>query len=214
LVVCGVAAQLKDIDVEFPVGKFIATGVSAPARPTLVNEIVFGTREPAQPCARQAGRACERRGIDVFDKVIETPQKSIGRTPRSNPATYTDLFMHIRELYSPTRGEVRGYKRGGSRSTCAAAAARRKGDGQIKIEMHFLPDVYVRARRARARYNRETLEVRFRARRSRTCSRCRSRRRCASPRSKIRRGCRRSRRRADHIKLGQPRQRCRAAGAA
>ena len=100
----------------------------------------------------------------MFDKVIEIDQKPIGRTPRSNPATYTDLFTHIRELYSLTpEAKVRGYKpgrfsfnvRGGRCETC-------KGDGPIKIEMHFLPDVYVPCETCKgARYNRETLEVRF-----------------------------------------------------
>src|SRR5436305_9130946 len=104
------------------------------------------------------------RGIEVFDKVIEIDQKPIGRTPRSNPATYTDLFTHVRELYSLTpEAKVRGYKpgrfsfnvRGGRCETC-------KGDGQIKIEMHFLPDVYVPCETCHGRrYNRETLEVRF-----------------------------------------------------
>ena len=103
----------------------------------------------------------------MFDKVIEIDQRPIGRTPRSNPATYTDLFTHIRELYSLTpEAKVRGYKpgrfsfnvRGGRCETC-------KGDGQIKIEMHFLPDVYVACETCKgARYNRETLEVRFKGR--------------------------------------------------
>ena len=103
-------------------------------------------------------------GIDCFDKVIDIDQSPIGRTPRSNPATYTDLFTPIRELYSLTpEAKVRGYKpgrfsfnvRGGRCETC-------KGDGQIKIEMHFLPDVYVPCETCKgARYNRETLEVRF-----------------------------------------------------
>ena len=103
-------------------------------------------------------------GIEVFDKVIEIDQRPIGRTPRSNPATYTDLFTHIRELYSLTPdAKVRGYKpgrfsfnvKGGRCETC-------KGDGQIKIEMHFLPDVYVPCETCKGRrYNRETLEVRF-----------------------------------------------------
>jgi excinuclease ABC subunit A len=106
--------------------------------------------------------ACE--GIECFDKVIDIDQSPIGRTPRSNPATYTDLFTPIRELYSLTpEAKVRGYKpgrfsfnvRGGRCETC-------KGDGQIKIEMHFLPDVYVSCETCKgARYNRETLEVRF-----------------------------------------------------
>ncbi|MFL5869558.1 MAG: ATP-binding cassette domain-containing protein, partial [Solirubrobacterales bacterium] len=106
-------------------------------------------------------------GIDVFDKVIDIDQKPIGRTPRSNPATYIDLFTHIRELYSLTpEAKVRGYKpgrfsfnvRGGRCETC-------KGDGTIKIEMHFLPDVYVPCETCHGhRYNKETLEVRFKGR--------------------------------------------------
>ena len=122
-------------------------------------------REPAlRRCAssRASTRAVE--GIEAFDKVIEIDQRPIGRTPRSNPATYTDLFTHIRELYSLTPdAKVRGYKpgrfsfnvKGGRCETC-------KGDGQIKIEMHFLPDVYVPCETCKGRrYNRETLEVRF-----------------------------------------------------
>jgi excinuclease ABC subunit A len=162
------AAQhnLKGIDVEFPVGKFICvTGVSGSGKSTLVNEIVFKALANRLNRARTkpgAHRGVE--GIDVFDKVIDIDQKPIGRTPRSNPATYTDLFTHIRELYSLTpEAKVRGYKpgrfsfnvRGGRCETC-------KGDGQIKIEMHFLPDVYVPCETCKgARYNRETLEVRF-----------------------------------------------------
>jgi excinuclease ABC subunit A len=106
--------------------------------------------------------SCE--GIECFDKVIDIDQSPIGRTPRSNPATYTKLFDHIRELYSMTpEAKVRGYKpgrfsfnvRGGRCETC-------KGDGTIKIEMHFLPDVYVPCETCHGRrYNRETLEVRF-----------------------------------------------------
>src|SRR6059036_3486092 len=162
------AAQhnLKDIDVEFPVGKFICvTGVSGSGKSTLVNEIVFKALANRLNRARvKPGAHAGVEGIEVFDKVIEIDQKPIGRTPRSNPATYTDLFTHIRELYSLTpEAKVRGYKpgrfsfnvRGGRCETC-------KGDGQIKIEMHFLPDVYVPCETCKgARYNRETLEVRF-----------------------------------------------------
>jgi excinuclease ABC subunit A len=162
------AAQhnLKHIDVEFPVGKFICvTGVSGSGKSTLVNEIVFKALANRLNRARvKPGAHSGVEGIDVFDKVIEIDQKPIGRTPRSNPATYTDLFTHIRELYSLTpEAKVRGYKpgrfsfnvRGGRCETC-------KGDGQIKIEMHFLPDVYVPCETCKgARYNRETLEVRF-----------------------------------------------------
>jgi excinuclease ABC subunit A len=162
------AAQhnLKEIDVEFPVGKFICvTGVSGSGKSTLVNEIVFKALANRLNRARvKPGAHGGVDGIEVFDKVIEIDQKPIGRTPRSNPATYTDLFTHIRELYSLTpEAKVRGYKpgrfsfnvRGGRCETC-------KGDGQIKIEMHFLPDVYVPCETCKgARYNRETLEVRF-----------------------------------------------------
>ncbi len=162
------AAQhnLKGIDVDFPIAKFIAvTGVSGSGKSTLVNEIVF--KALANRLHRTRTKPGEHRGvegIEAFDKVIEIDQRPIGRTPRSNPATYTDLFTHIRELYSLTPdAKVRGYKpgrfsfnvKGGRCETC-------KGDGQIKIEMHFLPDVYVPCETCKGRrYNRETLEVRF-----------------------------------------------------
>jgi excinuclease ABC subunit A len=158
--------NLKGIDVDFPVGNFICvTGVSGSGKSTLVNEIVYKALANRLNRMRvKPGEHVRVEGIDVFDKVIEIDQKPIGRTPRSNPATYTDLFTHIRELYSLTpEAKVRGYKpgrfsfnvRGGRCETC-------KGDGQIKIEMHFLPDVYVPCETCKgARYNRETLEVRF-----------------------------------------------------
>jgi excinuclease ABC subunit A len=158
--------NLKGIDVDFPVGNFICvTGVSGSGKSTLVNEIVYKALANRLNRLRvKPGEHDHVDGIDVFDKVIEIDQKPIGRTPRSNPATYTDLFTHIRELYSLTaESKVRGYKpgrfsfnvRGGRCETC-------KGDGQIKIEMHFLPDVYVPCETCHgARYNRETLEVRF-----------------------------------------------------
>ena len=158
--------NLKKIDVEFPIGKFVCvTGVSGSGKSTLVNDIVYKALANRLNKARvKPGAHAGVVGIDAFDKVIEIDQKPIGRTPRSNPATYTDLFTHIRELYSLTpEAKVRGYKpgrfsfnvRGGRCETC-------KGDGQIKIEMHFLPDVYVPCETCKgARYNRETLEVRF-----------------------------------------------------
>jgi excinuclease ABC subunit A len=162
------AAQhnLKGIDVEFPVGKFICvTGVSGSGKSTLVNEIVYKALANRLNRTRvKPGTHTGVDGIEVFDKVIEIDQRPIGRTPRSNPATYTDLFTHIRELYSLTpEAKVRGYKpgrfsfnvHGGRCETC-------KGDGQIKIEMHFLPDVYVPCETCKgARYNHETMEVRF-----------------------------------------------------
>ena len=158
--------NLKGIDVEFPVGKFVTvTGVSGSGKSTLVNEIVHKTLANRLHRMRtKPGEHAGVEGIEAFDKVIDIDQSPIGRTPRSNPATYTKLFDHIRELYSLTpESKVRGYKpgrfsfnvRGGRCETC-------KGDGQIKIEMHFLPDVYVPCETCKgARYNRETLEVRF-----------------------------------------------------
>jgi excinuclease ABC subunit A len=158
--------NLKGIDVEFPVGTFIAvTGVSGSGKSTLVNEIVYKALANRLHRMRvKPGDHDAVEGIDCFDKVIDIDQSPIGRTPRSNPATYTKLFDHIRELYSQTPdAKVRGYKpgrfsfnvRGGRCETC-------KGDGTIKIEMHFLPDVYVPCETCGGkRYNRETLEVRF-----------------------------------------------------
>ncbi|HUK45861.1 MAG TPA: excinuclease ABC subunit UvrA [Gaiellaceae bacterium] len=158
--------NLKEIDVEFPIGKFVAvTGVSGSGKSTLVNEIVYkALANRLQRVRVKPGDHESVEGIEAFDKVIEIDQRPIGRTPRSNPATYTDLFTHIRELYSLTPdAKVRGYKpgrfsfnvKGGRCETC-------KGDGQIKIEMHFLPDVYVPCETCKGRrYNRETLEVRF-----------------------------------------------------
>jgi excinuclease ABC subunit A len=158
--------NLKDIDVEFPVGKFVCvTGVSGSGKSTLVNEIVYkALANKLHRMRMKPGDHVGCEGIECYDKVIDIDQSPIGRTPRSNPATYTKLFDHIRELYSMTpEAKVRGYKpgrfsfnvRGGRCETC-------KGDGQIKIEMHFLPDVYVPCETCKgARYNRETLEVRF-----------------------------------------------------
>jgi excinuclease ABC subunit A len=158
--------NLKGVDVDFPVANFVCvTGVSGSGKSTLVNEIVYKALANRLHKMRvKPGDHDAVEGIDCFDKVIEIDQKPIGRTPRSNPATYTDLFTHIRDLYSLTpEAKVRGYKpgrfsfnvRGGRCETC-------KGDGQLKIEMHFLPDVYVPCETCHGkRYNRETLEVRF-----------------------------------------------------
>ncbi len=158
--------NLKGIDVEFPVGRFVVvTGVSGSGKSTLVNEIVYKALANRLHRFRvKPGDHDAVEGIECFDKVIDIDQSPIGRTPRSNPATYTKLFDHIRELYSMTpEAKVRGYKqgrfsfnvKGGRCETC-------KGDGQIKIEMHFLPDVYVPCETCKGkRYNRETLEVRF-----------------------------------------------------
>jgi excinuclease ABC subunit A len=158
--------NLKNVDVEFPVGKFICvTGVSGSGKSTLVNEIVYKSLANRLNRIRvKPGDHDRVEGIECFDKVIDIDQSPIGRTPRSNPATYTKLFDHIRELYAQTPdAKVRGYRpgrfsfnvQGGRCETC-------KGDGTIKIEMHFLPDVYVSCETCHGkRYNRETLEVRF-----------------------------------------------------
>jgi excinuclease ABC subunit A len=158
--------NLKDIDVEIPVGRFVAvTGVSGSGKSTLVNDVILRALKNRLHNARlKAGAHGRIEGIEAFDKVIDIDQSPIGRTPRSNPATYTGLFDHIRQLYASTPdAKVRGYKpgrfsfnvKGGRCETC-------RGDGTIKIEMHFLPDVYVPCEVCKGkRYNRETLEVRF-----------------------------------------------------
>ncbi len=161
--------NLKSIDVDFPVGRFVAvTGVSGSGKSTLVNEVLYKALANRLNRMRvKPGDHESVEGIECFDKVIDIDQSPIGRTPRSNPATYTDLFTHVRELYSLTpEAKIRGYKpgrfsfnvRGGRCEAC-------KGDGTIKIEMHFLPDVYVPCETCHGRrYNKETLEVRFKGR--------------------------------------------------
>jgi excinuclease ABC subunit A len=165
------AAQhnLRDVDVEVPLGVFCAvTGVSGSGKSTLVNEVLYKAVANRLHRAKLRPGAHRRiRGLDQVDKIINIDQSPIGRTPRSNPATYTGLFDHIRELFSRTQeARARGYKpgrfsfnvKGGRCEVC-------RGDGQIKIEMHFLPDVYVPCEQCDGRrYNRETLEVRFKGR--------------------------------------------------
>ena len=158
--------NLKNLDVYVPTGAFVCvTGVSGSGKSTLVNDIIYRSlsnlvnRVPVRP-----GEHDRIDGIEQLDKVINIDQSPIGRTPRSNPATYTGLFDHIRELFSQAQeSKVRGYApgrfsfnvKGGRCEAC-------KGDGTLKIEMHFLPDVYVPCEVCQGkRYNRETLEVRF-----------------------------------------------------
>ncbi|WP_334072111.1 excinuclease ABC subunit UvrA [Paenibacillus sp. A14] len=158
--------NLKNINVKFPIGVFSAvTGVSGSGKSTLVNEILYKTLARDLNKARvRPGQYREIKGLEHVDKVIDIDQSPIGRTPRSNPATYTGVFDDIRDLYSQTNeAKVRGYKKGrfsfnikGGR--CEAC----RGDGIIKIEMHFLPDVYVPCEVCKGkRYNRETLEVKY-----------------------------------------------------
>ena len=158
--------NLKGIDVAFPLGVLCAvTGVSGSGKSTLVNEILYRAVANRLHRARMRPGAHDRiDGMQRIDKIINIDQSPIGRTPRSNPATYTGLFDHIRQLYAGTReSRARGYKpgrfsfnvKGGRCEVC-------RGDGQIKIEMHFLPDVYVPCEQCHGRrYNRETLEVRY-----------------------------------------------------
>jgi len=156
--------NLQGIDVTIPLGVFTAvTGVSGSGKSTLVEEILWKTLANKVNRARVVpGRHKKVEGIDLIDKVIDIDQSPIGRTPRSNPATYTKLFDHIRSLFSQTQeARARGYKPGRfsfnvSGGRCEAC----KGDGTIKIEMHFLPDVYVPCEVCGGkRYNRETLEI-------------------------------------------------------
>ena len=158
--------NLKDIDVDLPVSKLICvTGVSGSGKSTLVNDVIQKALANRLNRARvKPGAHRSVQGIEAFDKVIDIDQSPIGRTPRSNPATYTGLFDHIRALYATSPdARARGYKpgrfsfnvKGGRCETC-------RGDGTIKIEMHFLPDVYINCEACHGRrYNRETLEVKF-----------------------------------------------------
>lgn len=158
--------NLKKIDVDIPLGKFVSvTGVSGSGKSTLINEILYkGLANKINRAKDRPGKHKEIIGIENIDKIIDINQSPIGRTPRSNPATYTGLFTPIRDLFAQLpEAKLRGYDKGrfsfnvkgGRCETCS-------GDGIIKIEMHFLPDVYVQCEVCKGkRYNRETLEVRY-----------------------------------------------------
>ncbi|QVK17304.1 excinuclease ABC subunit UvrA [Mycoplasmatota bacterium] len=160
--------NLKNINVKFPLGKLIVvTGVSGSGKSTLVNDILYkGIAQSIYRSRKKPGRHQKIKGLEHIEKIIDVDQSPIGRTPRSNPATYTGVFDHIRDLFAETNeAKVRGYQKGrfsfnvkGGR--CEAC----RGDGVIKIEMHFLPDVYVPCEVCQGkRYNRETLEVKYKA---------------------------------------------------
>ena len=158
--------NLKNVTVEYPLGQFVCvTGVSGGGKSTLTIETLFKTASMRLNGARQTPAPCETiKGLELLDKVIDIDQRAIGRTPRSNPATYTGAFTPMREWFAGLpESKARGYKpgrfsfnvKGGRCEAC-------QGDGVIKIEMHFLPDVYVECETCRgARYNRETLEIKF-----------------------------------------------------
>lgn len=158
--------NLKNIDVEIPLGKFVCvTGVSGSGKSSLINEILYkGAARVTNRLQEEPGEFDEILGLENIDKVIDIDQSPIGKTPRSNPATYTGMFNHIRDLFaSLPEAKLRGYQKGrfsfnvkGGR--CEACS----GDGIICIEMHFLPDVYVPCEVCKGkRYNRETLEVKY-----------------------------------------------------
>lgn len=167
LTVYGAAENnLKKLDIEIPLGKFVAvTGVSGSGKSSFVNEILYKhLANVLNHAKKHTGKFSSMKGIDALDKVINIDQSPIGRTPRSNPATYTGVFNDIRDLYaSTTEAKKRGFKqnrfsfnvKGGRCEAC-------QGDGIVKIEMHFLADVYVPCEVCGGqRYNRETLEVKF-----------------------------------------------------
>ncbi|MDA7827491.1 excinuclease ABC subunit UvrA [Rhodobacteraceae bacterium] len=165
-VVNAVGNNLKNLTVDFPLGKFVCvTGVSGGGKSTLTIETLFKTASMRLNGAKQAPAPCDTiKGLELLDKVIDIDQRPIGRTPRSNPATYTGAFTPIRDWFAGLpEAKTRGYKpgrfsfnvKGGRCEAC-------QGDGVIKIEMHFLPDVYVTCETCQGkRYNRETLEVKF-----------------------------------------------------
>ena len=158
--------NLKNINVKFPLGQFICvTGVSGSGKSTLVNEILYKTlARDLYGSNEKPGKCKEIRGIENIDKIINIDQSPIGRTPRSNPATYTGVFDVIRNIFATTpEAKMRGYDKGRfSFNVTGGRCEACNGDGVLKIEMHFLPDIYVPCEVCKGqRYNRETLEVKY-----------------------------------------------------
>ncbi|CDZ74284.1 UvrABC system protein A [Peptoniphilus sp. ING2-D1G] len=158
--------NLKNIDVEIPLGQFVAvTGVSGGGKSSLINEILYKSLAQKINGSRiKPGKHDEILGMEDIDKVVEIDQSPIGRTPRSNPATYTGVFDMIRDIFAMTNeSKMRGYKKGRfSFNVKGGRCESCKGDGIIKVEMHFLPDVYVPCEVCKGkRYNRETLSVKY-----------------------------------------------------
>ena len=158
--------NLKNINVKFPLGQFICvTGVSGSGKSTLVNEILYKTiARDLNGSNEKPGKCKEVKGLENIDKIINIDQSPIGRTPRSNPATYTGVFDFIRDLFAGTNeAKMRGYDKGRfSFNVTGGRCEACNGDGIIKIEMHFLPDIYVPCEVCKGkRYNKETLEVKY-----------------------------------------------------
>ncbi|MDO9492933.1 excinuclease ABC subunit UvrA [Acetobacterium sp.] len=158
--------NLKNLDVDIPLGKFVCvTGVSGSGKSTLINEILYkGISQKLYRSLKKPGKYTNIEGVEFIDKVIDIDQSPIGRTPRSNPATYTGVFDLVRDLFAKTpEAKARGYQKGRfSFNVKGGRCEKCSGDGIIKIEMHFLPDVYVPCEVCGGkRYNRETLEVKY-----------------------------------------------------
>ena len=158
--------NLKNINVKFPLGQFICvTGVSGSGKSTLVNEILYKTvAKEIYGSNEKPGKCKEIKGLENIDKIINIDQSPIGRTPRSNPATYTGVFDVIRDIFAATQeAKMRGYDKGRFSFNVAGGRCEAcSGDGVLKIEMHFLPDIYVPCEVCKGkRYNRETLEVKY-----------------------------------------------------
>ncbi len=167
LTILGAAENnLKNVDVSLPLGKFIAvTGVSGSGKSSLINEVLYkGVASRVSRAKLKPGKHRDIIGLEAIDKVIDIDQSPIGRTPRSNPATYTGVFDHIRDIFAAVpEAKTRGYKKGRfSFNVKGGRCESCKGDGILKIEMHFLPDVYVPCDVCKGkRYNRETLQVKL-----------------------------------------------------